>query len=431
MLSLGMRTTKDDRAKLHGRPRIAYLVNQYPLGSHTFIRREIAALEQLGFDVVRVSIRDTSHGLVDPDDVDEARRTAVLLPRTLQEVRSLAGSLLRCTQQSPAQLFGALKAGLQLGWRARRGLLPALASVAEAAQLLQLLRARSITHVHAHFGTNPATVALLTQALGGPGFSFTAHGPEEFDRPESLSLSDKIGRARFVVGVSAFGRSQLLRHTPSTSWSKVKVVPCGVDGPYVRPARRTRIPSARRLVCVGRLDEQKGQLVLVEAAALLASRGVRFRIVLVGDGELRGQIEDAVRARKLQRHIKLAGWCDGARVRAEIRAARALVLPSFAEGLPVVLMEALALGRPVISTWVAGIPELVAPGACGWLVPPSDAGALAAAMLEALRAPPRVLERMGSEGRRRVLARHDARRSAELLAEHFRTALTNTPARPR
>ena len=167
-----------------------------------------------------------------------------------------------------------------------------------------------------------------------------------------------------------------------------------MDAAYLAPASAP-LPDAPRLVCVGRLAEQKGQLVLVQAAARLRDQGVPFELVLVGDGPMRAEIERLIARLDLGGHIRIAGWLDGAGVRREILASRALVLPSFAEGLPVVLMEALALGRPVISTYVAGIPELVRPRIDGWLVPPGSVEDLAEALREALAAPASRLERMG------------------------------------
>jgi glycosyltransferase involved in cell wall biosynthesis len=182
------------------------------------------------------------------------------------------------------------------------------------------------------------------------------------------------------------------------------------------------IPAAPRLVCVGRLCEQKGQLLLVEAVARLAARGVAVELVLAGDGEMRADVEQAVARHRLQQAVRITGWIGGDGVREEILAARALVLPSFAEGLPVVIMEALALRRPVISTYVAGIPELVRDGVEGWLVPAGDVEALAQAMGRLLSAPVDVLARCGEAGRERVLARHSVRAEAAKLQGLFAAA---------
>lgn len=399
--------------------RLAYLVNQYPKVSHTFIRREIRALEQLGLHVERVSVRDTRAEAADDADRVEAAHTNVLLERSLRGALALGAAAVRAALGDPRRAARAARLAIALGRKNERGPLVHLAYLAEAARLVELARLHGIEHVHAHFGTNSATVALLAHELGGPGFSFTAHGPEEFDKPDAIALADKIDQARFVVGVSSFGRSQLLRRTPARSWDKVKVVPCGVDDSFLSDAHLAPIPAAPRLVCVGRLCEQKGQLLLLEAAQRLAQQGVEFELVLVGDGELRRECEELIARHGLGRRVRITGWATGERVREELNAARALVLPSFAEGLPVVIMEALALGRPVISTYVAGIPELVEPGVSGWLVPAGDVERLAAAMRECLAAAPEALDALGAAGRARVLERHDAAHAAALLAEAF------------
>ncbi|HEY4220076.1 MAG TPA: glycosyltransferase family 4 protein [Myxococcota bacterium] len=399
--------------------KVAYLVNQYPKVSHTFIRREIHALEALGVDVERFSVRDTKADAQDDADKREADLTRVLLDKSPRGVLAFARAALARARKNPLAALGALRTAVALGRSSDRGALVHLAYLAEAAQLAELLEKDGISHVHAHFGTNSATVALLAEALGGPSFSFTAHGPEEFDKPEALHLADKIKKAKFVVGVSSFGKSQLMRRTEARSWDKVKVVPCGVDESFLGDSYLRPIPEAKRLVCVGRICEQKGQLLLLEAAARIHDEGEQFELVLVGDGEMRGAAEELIQRRNLERVVRITGWATGERVRDEVNAARALVLPSFAEGLPVVIMEALALRRPVISTYVAGIPELVETGACGWLVPAGDVPALVKAMKSALAATPEELERLGSEGRRRVVERHDAKKAARILADAF------------
>jgi glycosyltransferase involved in cell wall biosynthesis len=262
---------------------------------------------------------------------------------------------------------------------------------------------------------------MLCHALGGPTYSFTVHGPEEFDKPWSISLTDKIERAVFVAAISSFGRSQLYRQCAHDHWAKVKVARCGVDQSYLE-ATPVPIPATKQLVCVGRLCEQKGQLLLVEAAARLRDSGEDFTLVLVGDGEMREEVDRAIATHGLQNMVMVTGWASGDAVRDYINESRALVLPSFAEGLPVVIMEALALGRPVLTTYIAGIPELVEPKACGWLVPAGSIDALVSTMVEALHTPLEDLARMGRQGRARVLARHDARTAVAPLLEEFRRA---------
>ncbi len=203
-----------------------------------------------------------------------------------------------------------------------------------------------------------------------------------------------------------------------SGWPKIEVVHCGLDAAF--HAGTPVLPLSRiRFVCVGRLCEQKGQLLLLDAVAQLTRRGVALELVLAGDGEMRDAIEARVAALSLADRVRITGWIGGESVRAELLAARALVLPSFAEGLPVVIMEAMALRRPVISTYVAGIAELVRSGQDGWLVPAGDVGALEEAIMACLEAPDDVLERMGEGARERVLARHCAEVEAAKLARLF------------
>ena len=228
----------------------------------------------------------------------------------------------------------------------------------EALVLAQWVIEQDVRHIHAHFGTNGAEVAMLCHLLTGIPYSFTVHGPDEFDRPEYLGLPEKVRHAAFVCVVSAFTSSQICRWIPPKEWPKIKLVRCGLDADFLmqRPAS---VGSRTQLLNVGRLSEQKGQLTLLSALAVLVREGVQFKMAIAGDGPLRPAIERKIRALGLQDHVELTGWLTNSQVRARLRAARALILPSFAEGLPVVLMEALALGRPVVTTYVAGIPELV------------------------------------------------------------------------
>lgn len=391
--------------------RVAYLVNQYPKVSHTFIRREIRALERAGVEVLRYSLRRVSEPLTDAADREELERTRVVLDVGLA---GLAAALTRESALRPAAFARASELAARIGYRSERGLPVHAAYLAEACVLARWLAQSRADHVHAHFGTNSAAVAMLAAALGGPGYSFTVHGPEELDKPQAIALREKIEHARFVCAISSFCRSQLYRWSPPSCWSKIALVRCGVDLDFLGGADRP-LPRAPALVSVGRLDAQKGQLLLLEALAALAAEGRAFSLTLVGDGELRGAVEGAIGRLGLSARVTVTGWASGDEVREHILGARALVLPSFAEGLPVVLMEALGLGRPVLSTYVAGIPELVEPGRSGWLVPAGSADALAGALREVLDAPDTQLAAMGEAGRRAVLERHDVRATAGAL----------------
>jgi glycosyltransferase involved in cell wall biosynthesis len=393
--------------------KVAYLVNQYPHVSHTFIRREIAALESQGQPVARFSVRPPPHDLADHADLAEVKKTHVLLAHGPM---AIAISVLIKLVTSPIAWVRSLLMAMRVGRRSDRGLLRHFIYFAEACHLARQLT--GIDHLHAHFGTNPATVALLTRLLGGPPYSFTVHGPEEFDKPEAIGLGTKIAHSRFTVAISSFGRSQLCRWCQVEEWKKLQVVRCGVDGAFLGP-EPTPVPDVQTVVCVGRLSEQKGQVVLLQAVARLRERFPDLRVVFAGDGPLRKLIDETCEELGIRDRVTITGWASNSRVRDELRAARALVLPSFAEGLPVVLMEAFALGRPAVSTYVAGIPELVRPGDNGWLVPAGDADALAGAMAELLTTPVDRLTAMGLAGRRAVQERHDVNREAARLASYI------------
>lgn len=396
--------------------KVAYLVNQYPAVSHSFIRREIVALEALGVSVVRFSVRRPGT-LVDPADIAEAEKTHALLGAG---PAALLAAWVYTAVALPKAWLSVLGAAIRLGRRSDRGVLRHLAYMAEACLLARWLRAqKDITHLHAHFGTNSATVAMFSRMLGGPRYSFTVHGPEEFDHPVELSLPEKIARAAAVIAVSDFGRSQIYRWIPYTEWPKVHVVHCGVDGAFLAAGPQP-IAGGRRFVCVGRLCEQKGQLLILDAAAALVREGIAIEIVLAGDGPMRPEVDRRIRELGLSDHVRVTGWVSGDVVRQELIAARAILLPSFAEGLPVVLMEAFALGRPAITTFVAGIPELVEPRVNGWLIPAGSVDAMVRAIKEALGASPAELERMGRAAAAAAAARHDASREAARLAAVFK-----------
>jgi colanic acid/amylovoran biosynthesis glycosyltransferase len=398
--------------------RIAYFVNQYPKVSHSFIRREILALERQGFEVLRIALRGWDAELVDTEDVREREHTRYVLRAGMA---GLALAVLKVLFTQPFRFFVALKLALRMGMRADRPLPFHLIYLAEACSLIPWLKEYGANHVHAHFGTNSAEIVMLAHALGGPVYSFTVHGPEEFDKPQFLGIGEKVRHSAFVVAISSYGRSQLYRWVEHAYWFKVNVVHCGLEKAFhdVNPIPLTTLP---RLVCVGRLMEAKGQLLLIEAVHRLDQKGIRIELVLAGDGEMRTELETLITKYGLTGQIRITGWISSIQVREEILAARGLVLPSFAEGLPVVIMEAMALRRPVLTTYVAGIPELVRPGLDGWLFPAGSIEALMAAMEDFLATSDDELKQMGDAAYMRVIERHSIDTEAEKLAKLFRAS---------
>nr|NUR37768.1 glycosyltransferase [Sphingomonas sp.] len=393
--------------------RLAYLCNLYPAVSHSFVRREIEGVERAGHQVHRFSLRPARPDLRDEADLREAAITEAVLEQGVLRLVLAMAILAACR---PARSLAAACAAWRLSGPGFRSKLRHVAYWLEAAWLVRRMKRLDIEHLHAHFGTNPAAVAAIARAWGGPSFSFTVHGPDEFDAPIALSLPAKVEAASFVVGISSYGGSQLMRWSAPEQWDKIQIIRCGVDPAFLSAASMPVLSGSTELVCVARLSAQKGLPLLIAACDRLHASGEKFSLTIVGDGEMRSALEADVRRRELQDVVSFAGVRTAAEIREHLLRARAFVLPSFAEGLPVVIMEALALSRPVITTSIAGIPELV-DGQCGWLIPAGSEEALVGALSEALRAPAGELSAKGTAGRERVRRMHDADRNAAHIIE--------------
>jgi glycosyltransferase involved in cell wall biosynthesis len=390
------------------RVRLAYLCNLYPAVSHSFVRREIEGVEQAGHEVHRFSLRPARADLKDESDLREAACTQVVLR---QGALRLIFSALLLAFSRPGKTFHAIGAAASLSGPGIGSKFRHLAYWLEAAWLVRRLEALRIEHVHAHFGTNPAAVALIARAWGGPPFSFTVHGPDEFDAPVALSLGRKIAGAAFVVAITHYCRSQLMRWSAPTEWEKIKVIRCGLDDEILNATPEPVSAASTDFVCIARLSTQKGLPLLIAACERLRDAGEQFALTIIGGGELRESLDQEIERRRLAGVVTLAGICPTPDMHRRLRGARAFVLPSFAEGLPMTIMEAFALSRPVVTTMIAGIPELV-DDECGWLIPAGSVEALAEAMKSALHAPAAELSRKGAVGRERVLRQHSVRITA-------------------
>jgi len=395
--------------------RLAYFTNQYPKVSHSFIRREILELEKMGYNIERFALRSDEGDLVDSLDQDEFTKTDYILSVPKQQIISIG---FKTFFNQPMAFLSVLLLAAKLGLRSDRGLLRHFIYLLESCVLLAWQKDKGIDHIHAHFGTNSTMVVMFAKLLGGSGYSFTVHGPEEFDKPEFISIAEKIKNSRFVVAISSYGRSQLYRWVPHEHWHKVKEVHCGLDSAFLED----EAPSAndsKQLVCVGRLCEQKGQLLLLDSFKALRDSGVECNLVLAGDGPMRDEVERRIDEYNLADCVEITGWISSQQVKDILISSRGLVLPSFAEGLPVVIMEALALYRPVITTYVAGIPELVKNGENGWLIPAGDTQELTRAINELLNTSSEQLLSMGITGHKATNQRHNISTEAALLADYF------------
>ncbi len=391
---------------------VSYLMNSYPMTSTTFVSREIHAHEAAGLPITRFAIREWGEDLVDPRDRDEIGKTTYILK---QGAAPLVGRTLKELVTNPVGFARALGTTLHLATRPGSTGLKNFAYLVEAVFFKQMARAQDIHHVHAHFSTNSAAVALLARRMGGPSYSFTAHGPDEFDDPVGNGLPAKVAHAAFVAAITDYARGVILKATDGANADKVHVVRCGID---LDAFAVTPPTENARIVCVGRLCAAKAQALLVEAVAPLIADHPNLDLVFIGDGEDRAEIAARIAELGLQDHVTLAGWGTGEEVRAAIKGARVFALPSFAEGLPIVLMESLAMGRAVVTTRITGIPELV-DDQVGWIVPAGDVPALRDAVAQALSADTATLSAMGAVGRARVEAAHDQSRNAALLRDLF------------
>ncbi len=395
-------------------PRLAYLTSLYPAASHTFIQREIAGLRALGFEVATCSVRtpDASH-LIGPEEcaaraetfyIIDAARSPITLPRAmlaaLTRPRRLVQSLALAWRTAPPGLLGGAKQ---------------LAYLAEALILAQHLKLKGIAHLHNHFASASANVAMLASHLSGVPFSYTLHGPSDLYEPATWHLREKTARATFVACISYFARSQAMLFSDPIHWDKLRIVHCGVI-PDLYSHALPAPHSGTRLIFVGRLAAVKGLRVLFDAFARARENHPDLHLTLVGDGDDRTHLEHL--AAPLGDAVHFAGYLSQDAVAKALAEADVLVLPSFAEGLPVVLMEALASARPVIATQVAGVSELVEDGVTGFVVPPGDAAQLADRIGQ-LANDPTLRATMGAAGRTKVRADFDVRIEAARIGALF------------
>ena len=397
--------------------KLAYLTNQYPKISHTFIRREILALEAQGIDVTRFSIRRAAENFPDAQDQQELVRTRFLLDGG---TFTLSKNMLRVAAANPRAFAVALRQAMEMGWQSQRGLARHFAYLAEACVLKNLCAARGITHLHVHHATNPAAVALLCQTLGGPPYSLTVHGPEEFENAAQLALPTKIARAAFVVSVSEWGRTQLFRHCDAAQRHKIYLIRNGVEENFAEFAPRP-IQDTPRFLWVGRLAEQKNPMLLLDAITHLRNENIFCTVTLLGDGPLRAGLEHEIARRALGDRIELKGWANYKQILKELQQVRALVISSRAENTPTVILETLLQERPVISANIGGVPEMIDDDKTGWLVSPNDAPALAEAMRRALETPPETLQHMGRLGRKFILEHFDGMKQTRALRRLLET----------
>lgn len=397
--------------------KIAYLTSQYARAADTFIRREVQGLRALGHDVHTFSARRAKGEDISAEVRKEQANTLYL---TEQPIQKLALSTISMLVKRPARFAKAAKTVFSLHQKGIKSRIWQLAYLMEASLMAEELEERGVEHIHNHIAQASATVAMLASELTGIPYSLTVHGPHIFFEPREQNLSLKVHRSAFTACITEFCKSQIKIFVPYKDWSKLDIIHCGLDQTFLGPPP-TPVPDTNKVVTVGRLCEEKGQLELVEVLAHLKTEGINMELVVVGDGPMRQPMQQLAEQLNVVNQIDFRGWQDSDGVLNAIKNCRVMLHPSFAEGLPVVIMEALALGRPVIASRIAGIPELVKDSHCGWIVTPGDKMDTARALREALQMPVTQLSVMGENGRLRIEEHHDNHKETQKLAKLIET----------
>ena len=397
--------------------RIAYLVSTYPAISHTFVLREVKRLRRVNFDIRVASINspDRSADGMTSEEQDESSATFYV---KREGIRGSARAHLAVLVKSPKSYFTGLWFALRLAGTDLRQLIFAVFYFVEAVILVRWMESQGLRHLHVHFANAASTVGLIASRIFPIEFSMTVHGPDEFYDAPGLRLAEKIAGASFACCIGQFARSQLMKLSPPGEWGKFEIGPLGVDPQLFAPRPFRSAPEMFEILCVGRLVPAKGQYVLVAAVSRLVKSTPNLRLRIVGEGPDREGLERAIAAAKLGRHIILEGSVNQDRIRDYYRQADIFVLASFAEGVPVVLMEAMAMEIACVSTFVAGIPELIRSEIDGILVPPSDDLELASA-IKRLIDDSALRHRLGVAARRRVMEKYNLDRNVTVLAQIF------------
>jgi glycosyltransferase involved in cell wall biosynthesis len=400
--------------------RIAYLVSRYPAINHTYILREIRTLRTLGMELHVFSIRppDRPPEQLSVDELEELRATYAVLTAGIGVI--LAAHL-RTLLGRPLPYLSALWQAVQLSGGNPRKAIANITYFGEAVVIGDRLLRLGLGHLHCHFAS---TVAFFVAGIFPVTFSATIHGPGEFNDVLGFYIAQKIARARFVCAISSYGRSQLMKASEPRYWEKLEVSPLGVDCALFSPPASRRHQGPFEILCVATLSPSKGLPLLIKAVDRLVRQGRSIHLRLVGDGPHRRDLESEIARLGLEGHTTLEGNCNQDRVQAFYREADLFALASFAEGVPVVLMEAMAMELPCVTTWITGIPELIRHGIDGWLVAPGDVDQLADAIAK-LMDDPELRQRLGRSARIQVQEKYDLVRNTEHLAAIYRRRLAS------
>ena len=403
--------------------KIAYLVSQYPAVNHTYILREIRELRRMGWDIHVASIRPETRSTsqLTEEEREELSRTWCVITQGLSG--ALRAHLASLATHTRSYISGMLSA-LRLGGADIRKTVRSCFYFTEALIVGQWMQRRGLRHIHVHFAS---TVGLLISKTFPVTISITIHGPAEFAEPESFHLREKIEAAAFICAISNYGRSQLMQASAPDHWGKLVTVPLGIDPDVFTPGPTSSLESIGfDVISVARLSPEKAQRILIDAVAKLVSEGRRIRLYLVGEGPDRRALEEHIVACSLSGTVRLEGALNQDKLKALYRECDAFVLASFGEGVPVVLMEAMAMEIPCVATWITGVPELIQDGLDGLLVAPSDVGQLSAAIAR-LMDDPELRRRIAKAGRSKVMQKYNLSKNTALLAGEFEKRVLSSP----
>lgn len=391
--------------------RIGYLIGCYPALNHRYILTEIGHLRAAGIEVLTCSVAppDRPFSQLSAAEREEAERTYYVKRRW----KDLPAAHLAFALGSPLRYLRAAAWAWRLSPGSPRGLFYHLVYFAEAILVARWMRRNRITHLHANF---TMTVALIASKAWPAGMSFVVHGYGELYDPAGTRLRQKIEEASFVRAISRYAVAQLMLACGPAQWPKLLYAPLGIDPPeFSAPAVFRERPDPFELLCVGRLAPEKGQRLLLDGVERLRNGGHRVRLTIIGDGPDRSALEQHAAAHGLDGQVSLPGAADPSQLPAAYAAADIFVLPSLYEGIPVVLMEAMAMEVPCVAPRITGIPELIRDGIDGLLFTAGDAGEMHDCIVRLIRSP-ELRRALGKSARQRVLERYDIRENSRRFA---------------
>lgn len=398
--------------------KLCYLISQYPALSHTFILNEVTALRANGIEISVASINapDRKREELTEKERCEAEQTFYIKNQGIWG--AICAFFYTLTFHPLGTVKGIFKCFNLTGWNIG-ALFYHFFYLAEAMILGRWMEKHKLTHLHVHFGIAVSTVALLCKEVFPIQFSMTIHGPDEFYDVDQYHIAEKIKKASLIVCISYFAQSQLMRFSSPEHWSKMHVVPLGVSADDFPAKPINKAPAVFELLSVGRLVPMKGHAILLSAVAQLINQGLPLKLTIIGGGPEKENLEKEIQRLGIESHINLTGPLNLPKVCEHYQKADLFIMSSFSEGIPIVLMEAMASGIPCVASAINGIPELIRNEEEGMLVPASDISTLVATIQSLLSNPEkRVL--FSKAGRKRVVEKYNIKINTDKLTDVLR-----------